>query len=381
MNNVIINEKDKITMKLVHYFITKENYAPIIVNGAKNEIWLENTDAPYKIIRINSNYIHNDEQFKFDLFKIKNIVKQVKKRTLSFSMNTLNINVNVNNDVKIIDEKNISSVTLNNEEDIYTDEFFKTNFPLLKVEKKEKLDNIDFIIKTTNDINKKTEKENKKYENTFKKKKIIATKVIILINIIAFFAMYIFGNGSLDSQTLINFGANFGPLVKSGQIYRLLTCAFLHIGILHLVFNMYALFIIGSQIENFLGKFKFLFIYIISAIGASLMSIIFSNNISAGASGAIFGLMGALLYFGYYYRIYLSSVLKQQIIPIIILNLFIGFVISGIDNAAHIGGLITGVLASMALGVNNKSKTSDKVNEIISLIIFFAFLIYMIFFR
>lgn len=381
MNNVIINEKDKITMKLVHYFITKENYAPIIVNGAKNEIWLENTDAPYKIIRINSNYIHNDEQFKFDLFKIKNIVKQVKKRTLSFSMNTLNINVNVNDDVKITDEKNISSVTLNNEEDIYTDEFFKTNFPLLKVEKKEKLDNIDFIIKTTNDINKKTEKENKKYENTFKKKKIIATKIIILINIIAFFAMYIFGNGSLDSQTLINFGANFGPLVKSGQIYRLLTCAFLHIGILHLVFNMYALFIIGSQIENFLGKFKFLFIYIISAIGASLMSIIFSNNISAGASGAIFGLMGALLYFGYYYRIYLSSVLKQQIIPIIILNLFIGFVISGIDNAAHIGGLITGVLASMALGVNNKSKTSDKVNGIISLIIFFAFLIYMIFFR
>lgn len=381
MNNVIINEKDKITMKLVHYFITKENYAPIIVNGAKNEIWLENTDAPYKIIRINSNYIHNDEQFKFDLFKIKNIVKQVKKRTLSFSMNTLNINVNVNNDVKIIDEKNISSVTLNNEEDIYTDEFFKTNFPLLKVEEKEKLDNIDFIIKTTNDINKKTEKENKKYENTFKKKKIIATKIIILINIIAFFAMYIFGNGSLDSQTLINFGANFGPLVKSGQIYRLLTCAFLHIGILHLVFNMYALFIIGSQIENFLGKFKFLFIYIISAIGASLMSIIFSNNISAGASGAIFGLMGALLYFGYYYRIYLSSVLKQQIIPIIILNLFIGFVISGIDNAAHIGGLITGVLASMAVGVNNKSKTSDKVNGIISLIIFFAFLIYMIFFR
>ena len=69
MSEVVINKKDEVVMKLVHYFVTKENYTPIVVTGAKDEIWLENQDGPYRIIRINSNYIHNDEQFDFDLFK------------------------------------------------------------------------------------------------------------------------------------------------------------------------------------------------------------------------------------------------------------------------------------------------------------------------
>ena len=381
MHNIMIDEKDKITMKLVHYFITKENYAPIIVNGVQNEIWLENTDAPYKIIRINSNYIHNEEQFKFDIFKIKNVTKQIRKKTLSLSVNTLNIVLNVNEDVKVQNDKNISSIVINSENDIYKNNDLKNYFPMIKSEKNKEIDNLDFIIKTTNEINKKTEKENAKYESTFKKKNIVITYVLVAINILCFLLMYILGSGSTDSQTLIKFGANYAPLVKNGQIYSLITCAFLHIGISHLAVNMYSLYIIGTQIENYIGKWKFLFIYLVSALSASLMSIVFSSNISAGASGAIFGLLGSILYFGYYYRIYLSSVLKTQIIPIIILNLFIGFMTPGIDNAAHIGGLIGGLLITMALGINNKSKLSDKINGIISLLIYIAFLIYMVFFR
>lgn len=381
MNNVIINEKDKITMKLVHYFITKENYTPIIVNGAKNEIWLENAEGPYKIIRINSNYIHNEEQFKIDIYKIRNIIRQVRKKTLSLSVNTLNIVLNINENVKVKDVKDISSIIINNESDIYKNKNLKSYFPTIKVEKTKDGDNLDFIIKTTKEINKKTEKENIKYENTFKKKKIVITYALIALNILMFMLMYIFGNGSTDSNTLIKFGANFGPLVKSGQLYRLISCAFLHIGIIHLLVNMYSLYIIGTQIENYLGKGKFVFIYLFSAITASLMSIIFSNNISAGASGAIFGLLGSLLYFGYYYRVYLSSVLKTQIIPIIILNLALGFMISGIDNAAHIGGLVGGAIATMAVGINNKSKNSEKINGWIVLVILLSFLSYMVFFK
>ena len=80
-NSISVTEKDELIMKLVHYFVTKENYAPIMVNGVKNEIWLENLDAYYKIVRINSNYIHNKEQFDFDLFKIANVSKQISKKT------------------------------------------------------------------------------------------------------------------------------------------------------------------------------------------------------------------------------------------------------------------------------------------------------------
>ena len=81
--NETINRKDLIVMKLLHYFITKRNYSPIILQGAEDEIWLENLDSDYKIVRIVSNYIHNDEQLDFDLFKTKKITDKIKKKTFS----------------------------------------------------------------------------------------------------------------------------------------------------------------------------------------------------------------------------------------------------------------------------------------------------------
>ena len=193
--------------------------------------------------------------------------------------------------------------------------------------------------------------------------------------------MYILGNGSNDTLTLIQFGANYGPLVKSGQVFRLLTSAFLHIGVIHLLVNMYSLYVIGSQVENYIGKWKFLLIYFVSAISGNLLSVVFNTGISAGASGAIFGLLGALLYFGLHYRLFLGNVLVTQIIPVIILNLFIGFAIPGIDNSAHIGGLVGGYLATMALGLKGKSAKQDRINGLIVLILYLAFLIYLAFFR
>ena len=80
--STIIERKDETIMSLVHYFVTEENYTPINVQGANNEIWLENLSAKYKIVRINSKYIHNDEQYKFDIFKMQYIIKQIKRKTL-----------------------------------------------------------------------------------------------------------------------------------------------------------------------------------------------------------------------------------------------------------------------------------------------------------
>ena len=102
------------------------------------------------------------------------------------------------------------------------------------------------------------------------------------------------------------------------------------------------------------------------------------NIVSVGASGVIFGLLGALIYFGYYYRVYLSSVIKSQIIPLIILNLSVGLFIPGINAFAHIGGLIGGILSSMAVGVKYKSQKADIINGIIMLVIFSLSLLYII---
>lgn len=379
MNSITITEKDEIIMRLIHYFITEENYTPIVVRGVKDEVWLENNDAYYKIIRINSNYIHNNEQFRVDTIKIKNVMRQIKKKTVSFSMKTLNLLLDMNEDVKVIDDKNIVSLALDtgvSDEDIKK---ISTYFPDIQEKLIKDVEGLDLILNVTEDINKKTEKNNRVYEATFKQKKIVVTYAIMILCTILFFLTYLIGNGSLDGYTLFSFGAISSSFVKSGQVWRLVTGTFLHAGIIHLLTNMYSLYIIGTQLENFVGKKKFIFIYFISAISGSLMSCLFSNALSVGASGAIFGLLGSMLYFGYHYRLYLGSVLKAQIIPVILLNLFLGFTLSGIDNAAHVGGLIGGYLATMLVGITGKSSKSDRMNGGIVLLIYIVFLTFMLF--
>ena len=382
MSEVVIQKKDDIVMRLIHYFITEKNYTPIVVRGVKDEVWLENDEGPYRIIRINSNYIHNEEQYKMDVFKIKSVMKQIKKKTLALKMNALNIFLDVNDDIKIKDEKNIDSVVLKDIEDVnkkeITEVFPDINDKIIKGE-----EGLNLIINVTNDINEKTEKNNKIYEDTFKQKKVYITNLLISICVFIFALMVVKGANPLGINGLLLylFGANIKEAVVGGEIFRLITSTFLHASLLHLLFNMYALYIIGNQLESYIGKIKFLIVYLVSAISGSLMSCVFTTGISVGASGAIFGLLGSLLYFGYHYRLYLGSVLKSQIIPLILINLIFGFMDPRIDNASHIGGLIGGYLTTMALGIKGKSSKSDRINGIIVLAIYFTFMIYIVFFR
>lgn len=372
--SIKVDSKDEIIMRLVHYFVTEEDYQPIIVNGVKNEIWLENLTAPYRIVRINSNYIHNDEQLKFDNFKVKNIAKQIKKKTLSFKVNTLNILLDLNEDVNINNDKDINTYKIENFKDVKKEGGLTQIYPKLKTFMNKKGNNLDFIVKITNDINNKTEKDNQSYEDLFRPKKIIVTKVLIAINIF----MFILSVMIPFVQNLLVLSPIF---VKAGELWRLVTSAFLHVDFIHLFVNMYSLNIIGTQLESFLGKKKFLTIYLGSAVTGSLLSCVITKSLSLGASGAIFGLLGSILYFGYHYRIYLGSVLKSQIIPVIAINLLIGFMMPFIDNAGHIGGLFGGLFITMALGVGHKDDKTNQINGIIITIIYLLFLSYLLFLR
>ena len=380
MSDVVMTNIDVNVMKLLHYFITIQGYNPIVLHGAENEIWLENMDSDYKIVRIVSNYIHNDEQFKFDLFRTKQIVKKIRKQTFSLKVNTLSIYINLGENVKIDSNfGNIFTVKIKNTDDLKKYDDVMRVFPDITKETNFKENGMDLFIKLTSEINKKNEADSNNATDIFKMKKPYITLGIILINFIMFMLMYAFGRGSTDGVTLVKFGALYKPLVLHGDFYRLLTCAFLHIGIVHLIVNNYSLYVVGSQLESFLGRGKFLFVYLVSTLSGSLMSMAFTNSISAGASGAIFGLLGSMLYFGYNYRVYLGNVLKSQIIPLIILNLGLGFMVSGVDNAAHIGGLIGGAFATMAVGLKYKSSNFEKVNGYIILLIYVVFLGYMAF--
>ncbi|MGA1592862.1 MAG: rhomboid family intramembrane serine protease [Candidatus Nanopelagicales bacterium] len=136
------------------------------------------------------------------------------------------------------------------------------------------------------------------------------------------------------------------PAVANGDWWRLITATFLHGSLIHLGFNMLALWILGTQIERFIGSSKFLVLYFASALGGSLFSFYFSppTTFSIGASGAVFGLMGAFVVIGKKVNADVS-----QILVLLFINLVLGFTLSGIDWRAHLGGLITGVIVTRLL--------------------------------
>lgn len=174
--------------------------------------------------------------------------------------------------------------------------------------------------------------------------------ILVYINILIFILMVLSGVHFLEPnyQDLIDWGANYKPLTLDGGWWRLFTACFLHIGVLHLLLNMYALFYIGILLEPYLGKARFLAAYIISGIAASVTSLWWNDlTISAGASGAIFGMYGVFL--ALLTTNLMNTSAKKALLTSI--AVFVGYNIlyglrpdSGIDNAAHIGGLISGII-------------------------------------
>ena len=376
MENIKMTGKDVVVMNLVHYFITEKNYNPVVVRGVNDEIWLENMKSDYKLVRIVSHYIHNNEQLNYDYFRTKQISNKLKKKTLSFNMSVLNIYVDLGDNVNISnDDEHFMSVFINKMKDI-NNKYLLEIFPDIVEKTGHKEKGMELLFKITDDINKSNVKKNAKLDKLFSKKTPYITYIIMGICFIMFL---ITGMGN-DTGVLIEYGANLDVLVKNGEYYRLLTSMFLHSGLLHLFFNMYALYIIGPQVESFFGKTKYLIIYLLSGISGSLLSVAFNvNTVSVGASGAIFDLFGALLYFGYNYRGYLGNVIKSQILPVVIINLIFGFISTGVDVAGHIGGLIGGIIVSSVLGSSDEK--GIDINRIIICLIYFVFIIYLGLFR
>ena len=375
----VSEKKDLLVMKLLHYFITKKNYNPVVVHGIQNEIWLENMDSDIRIVRIVLGYVHNNEQLDFDIFKVKRLTSQIKFKTFSFRMNTLTLYLDLNEDVGIPILKNNYLVNANRESVLKKDDTVLKFFPDMPQNLKFTEEGSKLYQKINNDILKKNMEESEKINELFSPKKPIMTYILLGIIILVFVLMYILGNGSEDIKTLYNFGG----LVKDSNLLRLVTSIFLHIGFIHLIMNAWALKILGEQTEKFYGHIKMLIIFLYSGIIGNLLSIILMNDntISAGASGAVFGLMGAILYFSLNQRTYMAEALKKEILPVIIINIMLGFMISSINMYAHIGGLIGGMLISNAVGIKYKTSRFEKTNGIICSIVLLVLLIFFGYFR
>jgi rhomboid protease GluP len=179
----------------------------------------------------------------------------------------------------------------------------------------------------------------------------VLTWLLLGINVVVWLLMMLAG-GSENTDVLVQFGAKVNVLIAQGEYWRLLTSCFLHVGIMHLAFNAYALFVFGTEAEAFYGRARFLIIYLLAGLFGSLVSFAFNPGVSAGASGAIFGLIGALAAFYRRQHETFGAAAQRRLMSMVLvagLNVFIGFTTPGIDNFAHLGGLAAGLLLGWLL--------------------------------
>mgnify|MGYP000627053601 FL=1 len=184
-------------------------------------------------------------------------------------------------------------------------------------------------------------------------RKALCTSALIVINA-AVFIFLIFGGMTEDAYYMLQNGAMYLPLLQQGEYYRMFTSIFLHFGFSHLVNNMLMLGVMGWQLELVIGRIKFLIIYFAAGLGGNVLSALAELRngdyaVSAGASGAIVGIIGSLLYIAVRNHGQIGNVSGQGILIMVVLTLYYGFTSSGVDNFAHIGGLAAGFVLAVLL--------------------------------
>lgn len=208
----------------------------------------------------------------------------------------------------------------------------------------------------------------------------LITPILVLINILVFVVMLIDGVNALmpESQDLLDWGANFRPITLSGEWWRLFTACFLHIGVLHLLLNMYALLYIGVLLEPYLGKTRFLVAYLVCGIVSSMASLWWNDlTISAGASGAVFGMYGVFI--ALLTTSLVDKAMKKPLLASV--GVFVAYNIvyglkpgSNIDNAAHIGGLLSGLVIGYSFVPGIKQYENKRIKFLTICIVAFLLL-------
>ena len=187
---------------------------------------------------------------------------------------------------------------------------------------------------------------------------------LIVLNILYFLYLELTGSTE-DAYFMLEHGAMYGPFVLRGhEYYRLLTSMFMHFGINHIVNNMLVLFVLGDNLERALGRIKYLVFYLVCGVGANVFSMIVSINdyepavsagasgaisVGAGASGAIFGVVGGLIYVVAVNKGRLEDLSTRQLVIMAAFSLYLGFTSTGVDNTAHVAGLVIGIILAAIL--------------------------------
>ncbi|MCJ8006831.1 rhomboid family intramembrane serine protease [Lederbergia wuyishanensis] len=365
-------------------------YRLININDAQTGMWFENRnnkDATFiRIIRADlywANPVIRDQQ------KAASQAEVLRKRSFRRSLNVLNIYVTHKLPIdakRFLQEKNVTETVgkSNVSTFILTSEDY--NNPLKKISDilniqidfllKEEYEEAEIFILRQGVLKKAAYMDGEEEQKLFEFTKPRLTYFFIVFQIVIFL-MIEFNGGTTNLETLIKYGAKFNPLILRGEWWRFITPIFIHIGIFHLAMNTLALYYLGTTVEKMFGQLRFLWIYLFSGVMGTIASFVFTPAISAGASGAIFGCFGALLYLGFTNSQVFFRSIGMNVIIVIIINLIFGFTVQGIDNAGHIGGLIGGFLATGVANFPNKRNKKTQTLFLLSTFIIVSGLLYI----
>src|SRR5690625_3050698 len=378
--------------QLAYKLVNEEQYEMLHINPKSNEVWLEKQSRQSsKLIRIVQRGFDWKNHLKKDIASVFKRIKLMNKHFIGKEIDVSNIYVTEHEPVDRWNELK-QPMVMKDKKPIKMNVFYITDENRYDEERRlfKKLDvsvvlDEDFppeiVQKTTvqqykhilvNFLNEKNDQINR----TFSYGKARVTFLLIFINLIIFFMLELNG-GSTDIDTLIKYGAKYNPAIISGEWWRIISSMFLHIGALHLFMNMLAIYYLGTAVERIYGSTRFVVIYFISGIIGSLTSFAFNTHIAAGASGALFGLFGALLYFGVIHKQLFYQTMGKSVIFILLINLFFVFLVPQIDMGAHVGGLIGGFIAAAiaSLPYQKHSVTLHRMLGVISFLIIIIFLV------
>ncbi|MBD1378885.1 rhomboid family protein [Metabacillus arenae] len=360
--------------ELIRELIIKHDYQLINLSNDHQEVWLEPVKVKeFQLIRLKRLDIDWSHSLRQDAQSAGQEFEKIRKQTGRRDLNILNVYVTTYLPVDDWHEEFQRPITFN--KTVLKTELIASEFQREKLEDLEEYlhvqlahllvdqgKDIDYsdIQGLKNEVEQHHSQRVNEERQVFEFGKPIFTYFFIGIQVIMFFLLELFG-GSQNTETLVRFGAKYNPLILTGEWWRLITPIFLHIGMIHLFMNTLALLYIGSAVEKIYGSFRFLLIYFIAGIAGSLASFAFSQSVSAGASGAIFGCFGALLFLGIKKPKLFFRTMGSSIIIVIAINLSIGFIVPVVDNAGHIGGLIGGFAAAILVQLPNNSNVSGRL--------------------
>ncbi|MGY3714301.1 rhomboid family intramembrane serine protease [Sutcliffiella cohnii] len=374
---------DTVFWRIIHQFVIQHEYRILHISETQKEVWLEslrNKDAP--IIRLLRYDLDWAMWLKRDIEKTTFQVEQFRKQLFKRDLQAVSIYVSTYppvDDWEPLMERegnkekvDVAPIILHNQN------IQEATKKVSDVTKKPIMIQEDMVL---DDLALEHLKQSvvsvannriKRERDVFQYGKPFFTYIFIAVQVI-FFLLLEMNGGSQNIQTLIDYGAKYNPLIIDGEWWRFFTPIVLHIGLLHLVMNTLALYYIGSAVERIYGSARFLFMYLFAGFTGSVASFIFTPSVSAGASGAIFGCFGALLFVGIVMPKLFLRTMGMNILVIVGINLSLGFIIPGIDNAGHIGGLVGGFLAASIVSLPRQKKS---VRQLLTVLVTAAIVFY-----